>query len=241
MQQWTVNTSGKNMPWIVTEYGLFERREPTSFNPPDFEKRLARSYMHFAVWSAFASGHASTPLKWCDGLNYGEMFPRGIGPFENSKYPDLGQEMAVVRSFVSTVELGPLSEKLVYTIELPGGGNIRCWALKSPSTIVAWLFDDDFTKTQDQHWGESTRTYTNSIAASKQDHIITFTECTPNKAHTISWYNTWDGGPYYDTDTIQSDGAGNLLVPVGTFAETANSPAEAWDGADCILLIQEAE
>jgi len=39
------------------------------------------------------------------------------------------------------------------------------------------------------------------------------------------------------TETITSDAAGTLLVPVKALGETTRRPSEAWDGADCILLI----
>ena len=158
MYQWLQNTEDKNLPWLVTEYGLFERLLPIEFDPPQFEKRLARSYLHFAIWSAFANGHAGTPLKWSDGLNYGEMFPRGTGPFRKEKYPDLGDEMKVLHEFVSSLDdLGTLKDKVACEVTAPGGGPspVRCWALKSSDKVVAWLFDDDFDKRQDEHWGTS--------------------------------------------------------------------------------------
>jgi len=89
--------------------------------------------------------------------------------------------------------------------------------------------------------GTSTRTYTNSEAASKEDHEITFTDVTPYASFTVNWYNTWDGGLYYDTETKTSDANGTLTIEVGTLATTSRDPSEAWDGADCILVIEEVQ
>jgi len=242
MFQWAANTADKQKPWLVTEYGLFERRSPSQFTAPLFERRLARSYLHFAIWSAFISGHSGTPLKWCDGLNYGEMFPRGSGPFQPGQYPDLRTEVQKLKGFVSSLNLDVLKTKAEYEVKNNGDESpVRCWALRSPSTIVAWLFDDHFEREHDASWGTSTRTYTNSIAASKEDHDITFTDVTPYATFTVNWYNTWDGGLYYDTKTKDSDGNGTLTIEVGTLATTSRDPSEAWDGADAILVIEEVQ
>ena len=239
MYQWVQNTAAKSRPWIVTEYGLFERQLPTQVDHPEFQRRLARSYLHFAAWSAFSAGHAGTPLKWCDGLNYGEMFPRGAGPFSAAKYPDLRDEITPLRSLLLQIDLASLTTRTSCLVTAPGGGAspIRCWGIKSTSKAVLWLFDDDFDKTQGATWGQSTRTYTSAEAASKQDHTVHITGLAGNRTYTIEWYNTWDGG-VYRTETAAASAAGNLDLLVHTMSTTTRTPQEAWDGADVLLLIQ---
>jgi len=121
---------------------------------------------------------------------------------------------------------------------------VCCWALKSAATdkIVAWLFDDDFSKTQDANWGQPAqncpRTYANDQADNKKDHTVNIVGATANRTYKVQWYNTWDGGNYYRTENVTADANGNLKVPVGVLARTASSPDDAWDGADVILVIE---
>gem|GEM_PF-3829446 len=243
MYRWVENTSARNTPWLVTEYGLFERRLPSQIDSPEFQRRLARSYLHFAVWSAFSTGHMGTPLKWCDGLNYGEMLPRGTGPFRSDKYPDLTVEMAPLRDLLSQVDIGQLATISAFSVTQPGGApsTVRCWGLKSGTKAILWLFDDDFDQTQGPTWGQSARTYADAQAASKQNHVVHVAGLVGGRAYTVRWYNTWDGGPTYRTETLTASGAGEIDIPVGTLATTARAAAEAWDGADAVLIVEQVE
>jgi len=243
MFKWVENTASHNLPWLVTEYGLYERDNPTDFTPPAFDSRLARSYVHFAAWSAFASGHAGIPLKWCDGLNYGEMFPRGNGPFQAGAYPDLGAELGALRSFISNTNLDAVSQRCTFEVTAPGGGDspVRCWGLRSQNGIIAYVFDDDFVKTQDANWGNSSRTYENSQQSSKQDHTITFTGLVPNTPYLVKWFNTWDAGGFYDSEKFSTEGTGALSVPVKSLSATTRDPNGAWDGADAVLTVEQTQ
>lgn len=253
MFRWVQNTStGIKVPWLVTEYGLYER----DFTYSPLDKGLVRSYLHFANWSALASGHTGTPFKWADGLNYGDISPRGDGPFSPNVYPDLVVEMKALWRFINgstdpnnkfdPVPLSDLEERKQFNVNTPQGSasTVRCWALASHPQgetyndyVVAWLFDDDCSTSNGPDWGSSPRTYTSDQKASKQTHQVLFTNLAPSTQYVLKRFNTWDGN-YYGIESVMTDATGRLLVPVGIFPTATINPDEAWDGADCIIYLQ---
>ncbi|MBI2195309.1 MAG: hypothetical protein HYU36_25290 [Planctomycetes bacterium] len=222
---------------------MFERMRPDQIAPPLFEKRLLRSYTHFAVWSAFASGHAGIPLKWCDGLTFGEMFPRGTGPFSAQVYPDLAEETKPLQELLAQVDISKLTERQSYDVIMPDG--IRapftyCRALKSEETIVAWIFDDDFDR--DQNWGVSLRTYMEGAAESKSNLSLRVTGLRQNAQYSVRWFNTWEGGFYHQLEAPLTTGTTTeIQFPLGGLSSTSKAPGEAWDGADTIFVIRRVQ
>jgi hypothetical protein len=45
------------------------------------------------------------PLKWCDGKEFGEMFPHGDSVFSTACYPNVSDEIKALQSIVATLNL----------------------------------------------------------------------------------------------------------------------------------------
>ena len=235
---WARSAADQNRPYLVTEYGMYERDEVSQ--DQDIDPKVMRSYLHFAIWSAFANGHAGTPLKWCDGKQFGEMFPRGNGIFKAAEYPDLREEMSALQKLVTTeIEIASLTERFTASVEAPGGGpsSVRAFGIKGGAKYVVWLFDDDFNATWGDNWGKSTRTYASNQKASKSGHTLVIGDV-PNPEYSITRFNTWNGTKATDPDPIARNADGKLHIPVGEFGTDADHPNETWDGGDILLIVE---
>lgn len=234
MHTWATNTASLDAPQLVTEYGLVERNTPSVA----FSEGVLRNYLHFAIWGAFANGHTGTPLKWCDGKEFGEMFPRGSNEF--ASYPDLGEEMQSLQKLVTQhISLKNLKYRIKPDVRNGSGGisRVRAFGLKGGGDYAVWLFDDDFNDNWGAHWGESTRSYGSAQEDSKSTHQLVLTTVPPGN-YTVKRYNTWTGTIQADPAAFAPDGTGKMTVPVGQFAVDDDHPGETWDGADVLLLIE---
>lgn len=99
--------------------------------------------------------------------------------------------------------------------------------------MMIWLFDDDFNHEWGPDWGKSARTYSDNQRSSKQDHVLIIPGATGGS---IKRYGTWDGSESADPAGTVVNGA--LHVRVGDFSIDPSHPAETWDGADVVLIIE---
>lgn len=190
-------------------------------------------------------GVAGTPLKWCDGKEHGEMWPRSSKDKKNDafkNYPPLVEEFSALKTLVASDDLDIASPKSLIVPEVKTAGGdpspVKAFGLTGNGAYVVWLFDDDFDETWDdpELWGLSDRTYAVADEGSKSTLRLVLPNM-PAKTYQVRRFNTWDGTISTDP-SVKLEAAGDLKIPVGSFSLDDDHGAATWDGADVLLLIE---
>ncbi len=227
MPNWVKNCSAAEptadtKPYLITEFGVRETHD-THVVPAE----TIRSYMHFGIWSAFASGHCGTPLKWLDS-----------GSFDFDCFEEL-TAVAKVAEALNAEDINILKDLTVPIVpqaEPPAGTAPVIIGIRSADKkkAVIWVFHD-----------EKLDPVGRDYALPKADNLTwrgkTFTiTLNPGKTYTVMPYNTWSGEVETD-DTCQvppatADGDGKVEFEVGALGQTERT---AWDGADILYVVEE--
>ena len=178
--------------------------------------------LHFMIWSAIASGHGGTPLKW-SGMDCLEEQTAAATFCDTMASEGILQQMTVRMLPHPTQE--PTSEPVVIGMRST-----------DKATVMVWVFHDDTIDGQ-----QSGRTYALSQADYLKDNNKTavVVGLTPGATYSVTPYNTWSGARE-DQQECQvpnqtADGDGKITIPVKRLAETTR---EAWDGADIMYVLK---
>ena len=192
---------GTGRPLMITESGYSQR-----YDPVDSVNVYGAKYptvFHYEVWSAVVNGHASTPIDWCDGKEFGEMSWRDRpGSFSRELYPvNLYLELQSARAFIGELDLPALKpawaqEQIVIDLITEGGRRLPrdrgdCWALVSNNAVAGWAF---------------------VTSRDENDIRVRIRGLPENAAYAVQFFNTWTGEFIGDAQSVQAEADGRSLT-----------------------------
>ena len=179
MPNWVRNCQAEdpnNRPYLITEYSITEATYTEAGIDYTMDANAVRSYFHYGMWSALASGHAGTPLKWF-GM-------------------DILEEQEAVAKFCNTMNaqgiLGTMDVRILPNADGEPTSEPVVTGMRSTdaNSAIVWVFHDDAIDEQ-----QADRTYADAKADYLKDANtpVTVPGLTKGAGYTITPYNTWSG------------------------------------------------